>query len=152
MKYSLIILAFLISIPVHCLSQTIDNESFTEMEGQILNIINGYRKSINLDELLYNKEIDGEAKKHSISMATGKTPFSHDGFDARFDRLMKLIGGSSMAENVALGQTTAQEAVDSWLDSQGHKENIEGRFNLTGIGIARGGDGDLYFTQIFLFK
>jgi len=63
---------------------------------------------------------------------------------------MKKIGGDSMAENVALGQTTAQEAVDSWLSSEGHKQNIEGSYNLTGVGVAQGSDGDLYFTQIFL--
>ena len=122
------------------------------MEGQILKIINEHRRSIGLGDLVYNKAVYNEAKQHSINMANGKTPFSHDGFDNRFDRLMKTVGGSSMAENVALGQTTAQDVVDSWLSSEGHKQNIEGDFNLTGIGIARGNDEDLYFTQIFLLE
>lgn len=131
-------------------SQTNEKESFTELEGQVLKIINEHRKLIGLSELKYNKAVYDEAKTHSINMANGKTPFSHDGFDERYERLMKVVGGSSMAENVALGQTTAQEVVDSWLSSKGHKQNIEGDFNLTGIGIAKGDDGDLYFTQIFL--
>ena len=133
-------------------SQTSEKESFTELEGQVLKIINEHRKLIGLSELMYNKEVYNEARKHSLNMAAGRTPFSHDGFDERYDRLMKEVGGTSMAENVALGQTTAQEAVDSWLNSKGHKQNIEGDFNLTGIGIARENDGDLYFTQIFLLN
>ncbi len=152
MKYLfLILIAFLSSVSIG-FSQTNEKESFTEMEGQILKIINEHRRSIDLGDLVYNKAVYNEAKQHSISMASGETPFSHDGFDERFERLVKVIGANSMSENVALGQTTAQDVVDSWLGSKGHKENIEGNFNLTGIGIARGNDGDLYFTQIFLLE
>ncbi|RPH29381.1 MAG: CAP domain-containing protein [Bacteroidales bacterium] len=145
-------LVFFLSSFYISFSQTNENELFTMLEGQILKIINEYRKSIGLEELVFNKDVFNEAKKHSTNMAEGKTPFSHDGFDNRFERLMKVVGGSSMAENVALGQTTAQEVVDNWLSSQGHKQNIEGNFNMTGIGIASGSDGELYFTQIFLLK
>ena len=133
-----------------CFSQTKDRESFSEMEIQVLKLINEHRTSIGLSELKSNEDIYSEALKHSISMAEEKVPFSHDGFEGRADRLLKKVGGDSMAENVALGQTTAQDVVDSWLSSVGHKQNIEGNYNLTGIGIERGNDGDLYFTQIFL--
>jgi len=131
-------------------SQTSEKESFKEMEEQVLMLINNHRISIGLGELKNNEDIHSEALKHSVNMAGEKVSFSHDGFDGRAERLMKKIGGDSMAENVALGQTTAQEAVDSWLSSEGHKQNIEGSYNLTGVGVAQGSDGDLYFTQIFL--
>jgi len=39
--------------------------------------------------------------------------------------------------------------VDGWLNSPGHKKNIEGNFTLTGIGYARDHKGNIYFTQIF---
>ena len=35
------------------------------------------------------------------------------------------------------------------LYSPGHRKNMEGQFNLTGIGCARGKDGVFYFTQLF---
>ena len=152
MKYLLLtLIAFPLSVYIG-FSQTNEKESFTEMEGQVLKIINEHRKAIGLGELVYNIAVYNEAKKHSINMAGGKTPFSHDGFDERFESLVKVLGANSMSENVALGQTTAQDVVDSWLSSEGHKQNIEGNFNLTGIGIARGKNGDLYFTQIFLLE
>lgn len=152
MKYPLLVLLLFFSSLYVCFSQTNESESLKEMEGQILKIINEYRSSMGLGELVYNKEVYNEAKKHSLNMAGGITPFSHDGFDKRFERLTKNIDANSMAENVALGQTSAQDAVNSWLSSQGHKQNIEGNFNLTGIGVSRGSNGELYFTQIFLLK
>jgi len=133
-------------------SQSQSEESIKELEKHVLNLVNEYRSTKGLPALAFNENIYIEAKKHSQNMAEGKTPFSHDGFDGRWDRLTKLVGGNSMAENVAMGQETAQEALDSWLSSTGHRENIEGKFNLTAIGIAQGADGDLYFTQIFLLK
>jgi uncharacterized protein YkwD len=54
-----------------------------------------------------------------------------------------------VAENVASGQMSAREVVDGWLNSPGHRRNIEGNFKLTGIGLARGSRGMIYFTQIF---
>ncbi len=40
--------------------------------------------------------------------------------------------------------------VEQWLTSPGHKRNIVGNYNITGIGIARDKQGKLYYTQIFL--
>jgi uncharacterized protein YkwD len=59
---------------------------------------------------------------------------------------------NAWAENVATGQHTAQSAVDTWLKSQGHRENIEGDYNQTGIGITKGKNGSLFFTEIFIKK
>ena len=52
----------------------------------------------------------------------------------------------------AMGILSAGEVVNMWLNSPGHKRNIEGNFTLTGIGIAEADNGYLYFTQIFLRK
>jgi uncharacterized protein YkwD len=58
-------------------------------------------------------------------------------------------GTNAVAENVAFGSSTAKEVVDGWLNSPGHKKNIEGNYKLTGIGVARDQQAKLYFTQIF---
>jgi uncharacterized protein YkwD len=39
-----------------------------------------------------------------------------------------------------------------WLNSPGHRKNIEGPYNLTGIAMAKAKDGTMYFTQIFINK
>jgi uncharacterized protein YkwD len=32
----------------------------------------------------------------------------------------------------------------------GHRKNIEGPYEVTGIGVARNAQGEVYFTQIFV--
>lgn len=118
---------------------------------EIFTLINKYRTSHNLKPLKMNEAISREAAKHSRNMADGSVPFGHDGFDTRYDRLMATIKKAhAMAENVAYSPGNAQHVVDNWLHSPVHRKNIEGDYNLTGIGIATGANGQVYYTQIFV--
>jgi len=120
------------------------------IEEDILYYVNKDRKSKGLGLLKLNQIESSVANEHSRNMATGKVAFGHDGLTARAKKIRKQLGGISMVgENVASGQMTAKEAVEGWLQSPGHKRNIEGDFTLTGIGWAKGKKGMIYFTQIF---
>ncbi len=46
----------------------------------------------------------------------------------------------------------AGAAVNAWLASTGHRQNIEGDYHLTGVGVASPDNDSLtfYFTQIFI--
>lgn len=121
------------------------------MEEDILVLINKYRKKHGLARLEMADQISAEAEKHSRNMATGHTSFGHSGFDDRLNRLMrKLPGANAGAENVAYGARTAEHVVDMWLNSPGHRKNIVGNYNLTGIGAVKGKDGTTFYTQIFI--
>lgn len=125
------------------------------MEASILRFINDHRRSKGLGNLQTEDAATQQAVLHSKNMATGKTAFGHDGFDQRLNAIKKAMGVSIMsaaAENVAEGQLSAREVVNGWLNSPGHKKNIEGNYTLTGIGVYRDKKGVLYFTQIFLRK
>lgn len=123
----------------------------TRMEDQVLTLINQYREKKDLPPLAPVKLIAAQAEKHSRNMANRKVPFGHSGFDNRMNLLIsKLPGANAAAENVAYGARTAEEVVEMWLNSSGHKKNIKGNYNLTGIGIAKSRNGTLYFTQIFI--
>ena len=124
-----------------------------EIGKNILDYINQYRTSIGLPALQMISEASDQATKHSVEMANHTTAFGHDGYDERINNIVKKIGFvHASAENVAYGKLTAKEVVDLWLNSPGHKKNIEGNYALTGIGIARDADGVFYYTQIFLRK
>ena len=121
------------------------------MEREILNLVNEYRYKKNLQPLEMIGQISEVAEDHSNNMAKNKVPFGHAGFDDRIDGLLKNIkGANAAAENVAYGNIDAEAVVDMWLNSKGHRKNIEGNYNLTGIGISEEKDGRLYFTQIFV--
>lgn len=123
------------------------------MEEDILKYINDYRRSKGLGGLQMIDAASQQAAQHSRNMASGRTAFSHDGFEQRIANIKKAMGADYMAaaaENVALGQLSAREVVNGWLKSAGHKKNIEGNYNLTGVGVARNSKGVMYYTQIFL--
>lgn len=123
------------------------------MEEAILVNINTYRRSKGLVELQVAGSANQQAAEHSRNMATRAVPFGHDGFQQRVSNIVSVIGRvSASAENVAYGQQTARQVVDGWLKSSGHRKNIEGNYNLTGIGVYSASNGDMYFTQIFLKK
>lgn len=118
---------------------------------QILVFVNEYRRSKGLPALQPNSFISSVALGHSRDMLTGKSPFGHDGFRDRINRISARLGKLHVAaENVADGPMGAREVVDGWLHSPGHRRNIEGDFRLTGIGVATRSDGMVYFTQIFV--
>ena len=121
--------------------------------AEVMTLINEHRIAIGKRPLSSDAAIAKEALRHSKDMAAGKVAFGHDGFEARVGRLKKRIKpANAWAENVAEGARTAEAVVDMWLHSEMHKENIEGDYNLSGIGIARAKDGTYYYTQIFLLK
>jgi len=129
------------------------NNQYTDFEYQkkILFYVNEYRKKHHLSPLKMNNEISMEATRHSKNMASHATPFGHNKFNERIKRLYKQCkkcnGG---AENVAYYRLDPKKLVDAWISSRGHRRNIEGNYNYTGIGIAHGKKGWGYFTQIFL--
>ncbi|MBO9199382.1 MULTISPECIES: CAP domain-containing protein [Niastella] len=123
---------------------------YASMADDVLKYVNEYRRKKRLPALAMNSAMIAEAIKHSENMAARRTSFGHNGFQGRWNRISSALNGvSEIAENVAMGSTTARQVVDRWLKSPVHKENIEGNYNITGIGIAADKKGVLYFTQIF---
>lgn len=123
------------------------------MNERILQLVNQHRRSIGKGDLKMIDVASAQALQHSKDMMNGRTPFGHDGFDTRANAVKNSIGFiNGAAENVAYGQMSAEEVVDGWLHSPGHKRNIEGDYNLTGIGVAQNRDGVIYFTQLFVLK
>lgn len=124
-----------------------------EFQTDILSYVNDYRKSLEKPPLQLLQPINLIAIGHSLDMASHQIPFGHQGFDTRWDQIMKTEPGMmQMAENVAFGKLTAKEVVDLWINSPGHQTNLIGNYNFTGIGIAESEDGTLYFTQIYIRK
>ena len=123
------------------------------MEKSINQQINQYRQSRKLPPLTLDSRISAQAKIHSQNMASGKVPFSHDGFEQRVSIIRRQIPYQAAAENVAFNQgysNPAEQAVDGWIKSDGHRVNIEGQYNLTGVGIVKNAKNEYYFTQLFI--
>lgn len=117
----------------------------------ILRYVNEYRAQKHLPPLTMNVKISAEAAHHSIAMAKKSIPFGHSSFNTRIQHINHEIKDyKAGAENVAYYKTNAKKLVEAWISSPGHRRNILGNYNLTGIGIAYGKNGWAYYTQIFV--
>jgi uncharacterized protein YkwD len=75
---------------------------------------------------------------------------NHNDFVARSENIMSVLGAKTVSENIAFNYSTAQSALNAWLASPGHKENIEGNFTHFGISIRENpATGKKYYTNIF---
>ena len=127
--------------------------SIASLEQAVRDRVNQYRASRSLPALAIDTRISEQARIHSQNMATGKVPVSHDGVYQRLQTINRVIPLSAAGENVAYNygyKNPANAAVEFWLKSTAHRQNIEGNFNLAGIGVAKDPRGYYYFTQIFI--
>lgn len=135
------------------IAQQPNDAELANLEMAVHEQINEYRRSQNLTPLTLNAAISQQARVHSKAMASGRVPFSHQGFEERVRAIAQSIPYRQAAENVAYNQGYADpvtQAVQGWLNSPGHRKNIEGDFDLTGIGVIKNAQGDYYFTQVFI--
>jgi len=124
---------------------------------QVHELINQHRLNQGLDSLIWNDACADQCRQHSRDMAEGNVPFGHDGFNERVESIAVELGitvvaaGENVAYNMGMSDP-ARAAVDAWLASSGHRQNIEGNYRLTGVGVACPAQESLtfYFTQIFI--
>jgi uncharacterized protein YkwD len=119
---------------------------------EVLRLTNAAREKQGLTPLRLNEALTKAAQAHADDMAK-KGYFSHeapDGTDmvVRIDRVGYRYRG--IAENIAMGQRSPQQAVDGWLKSPGHRRNmLNASYRDLGVGISKDGKGVLRWVQVF---
>ncbi|MUU78714.1 CAP domain-containing protein [Winogradskyella endarachnes] len=123
---------------------------YKTIDFEILDLINMYRTTINLEPLTLLNEATRESIVHNQYMINEGT-VSHDFFYVRFQNLVEAVEAKKVLENVGYGFCNAESVVNAWLNSDGHRANIENP-NITEIGISSSQDthGKYYFTNIFV--
>lgn len=123
-----------------------------ELEEQALRLVNAHRVGRGLTRLAPDTDLAALARIHSAAMAR-RGKLDHAGIEERHIEAEHSGPAARFAENVmlALGTETkpAEAAVGRWLESDLHLVHIEGRYERTGMGVARGDEGVYYFTQLF---
>lgn len=128
-----------------------DTHPYSFLESEVIREVNEHRQEQGLPDLRQLNLIREIARSHSKDMAKQIVTFGHDGFANRVDEIKASIQNvNGVGENVLYGADDAKAAVGMWLQSEGHKNNIEGSFTHTGVGIASDKDNKLYYTQIFV--
>lgn len=121
-------------------------------EQQVISLTNQHRTAHGCGALAGNAALTNAARKHSNEMAANNTMthYGANGSDAG-DRIAQAgYVATRWAENVAYGQTTPREVVDSWMASPGHRVNIlDCRLAEIGVGHTVNKAGVPYWTQDF---
>ncbi|MDV3353304.1 calcium-binding protein [Leptolyngbyaceae cyanobacterium CCMR0082] len=127
-------------------------------EREVLELTNEFRAQNGLKPLVFDQSLNKAADQHSKDMAQ-KDFFSHQGQNGSSpaDRA-KNAGYESgfVGENIAAGYRSAQDVVDGWINSPGHRANLlNSNYNEIGIGyyFLENDTGSVnynsYWTQVF---
>ena len=128
--------------------------NFANFQKEVLDLVNVERSNRGLQPLKFNSELSNVATLKSQDMID-KNYFDHTSptYGSPFDMMKKFgISYRAAGENIAMGQKTPQEVMNSWMNSDGHRKNIlNPDFTELGVGIASNGSS-LYWTQMSIGK
>ncbi|MCF6138448.1 SafA/ExsA family spore coat assembly protein [Pseudalkalibacillus berkeleyi] len=130
-----------------------DNSGVRSIEYQVVQLVNDERAKYGLQPLQENWELSRVARYKSKDMIENNY-FSHTSptYGSPFKMIEDFgITYRSAGENIAAGQQTAEEVVNAWMNSEGHRKNIlSSNYTEIGVGYAKGGNYGHYWTQMFI--
>lgn len=139
--------------PYQKLKIPLKSKEDVSIENQVLQIVNQERSKQGLQPLTLNWELSRVAKIKSQDMRD-RNYFNHQSptYGSPFDMMRNFgISYKSAGENIAAGQRTPQEVMNSWMNSSGHRANIlSSSYTQLGIGYVAGGSYGTYWTQMFI--
>ncbi|HVT57169.1 MAG TPA: CAP domain-containing protein [Thermoanaerobaculia bacterium] len=123
--------------------QTAGLRDLSRVRAEMLTKVNAVRKHAGVGPLTVDSRLDEAAQRHAEDMLK-RSYFAHQSPDGKSVRERARATGynwATIGENLAEGQTTVDEVVDSWMHSRAHRENLlDGRFTQLGLGLAFGRD------------
>lgn len=123
-------------------------EEFNKSQILLLELHNRERKNKGIEELKIDKKLCEYAQKHAENMVA-KNSLYH----SKMVELMKESKSRLVGENVAWGQKTEEDVVNSWMWSPMHRWNILGKsYTRVGFGMAKNDDGSIYWCVVFANK
>jgi len=136
---------------------TSSGQQISEIELGIHRLVNEERQKAGIKHLVLVTKLSAIARSHSLDMAennyfshkslAGLSP-SHRAQAAEFVCVGSYYSG--VGENISLGRRTAEQIVDGWMNSPGHRKNIlNTRYIKEGVGVVVETSGRIYATQDF---
>ena len=129
-----------------------DNQ-MTTMKQQVVNLVNQERKQRGLKLYQDNTKVAKVAQIKAEDMRDNNY-FSHQSptYGSPFEMLKQFnVKYTAAGENIAKGQRTAEEVMNSWMNSPGHRKNIlSKKYTQIGIGLAKNDRGANYWVQMFI--
>lgn len=128
------------------------DQGISQVAQQVIDLTNAERRRNGLPNLKADSQLSGVAQKKSEDMRQNNY-FSHTSptYGSPFDMMRDFgVTYKTAGENIAQGQQSAQEVVQAWMNSEGHRKNILSK-DFTHIGIGYDSNGH-HWTQMFIGK
>ena len=121
---------------------TVTNEG-----SQVFQLVNQRRKENGLAELTYRNDIQDAANIRANEIIS---TFSHTRPDGSSCFTAVTVNYYAIGENIASGQKNAEEVMNAWMNSPGHRANIlSAQFTGKAVGVVQY-QGVSYWVQIFI--
>lgn len=117
---------------------TVSDDAAKPETDAALPLVNALRARNGLSTLSKSPAAETAAIFQARRMAKADKMSHIIGFnDSFFSRMKAGEVPLPAAENIATGQDTVERAVQAWIDSKKHLENMLGRYNGLGVAVAR---------------
>ena len=130
----------------------IPNEGQLSYAEQVVKLVNEERAKAGLPALKMDADITAAANVRAKEI---KQKFSHARPDgSSFSSVLKEQGVSfrGSGENIAWGQKSAEQVMNGWMNSDGHRANIlNPNFKNIGVGHYQDENGVNYWVQLFTY-
>ncbi len=116
--------------------------------AEVIRLVNAERAKAGLSPLSVVSDLNSYAQLRSTEIVS---KFAHERLDGSdpLDYVMNTGKYFTCGENIAMGQRSPEEVMNSWMNSPGHRANIlNGNFSCIGVGCCNS-NGRLYWVQIF---
>lgn len=134
-------------------TETAEQVKVTQQAREVLELVNKERAKVGAKALTLSDSLTNIATIKAQDMAD-KGYFDHTSptYGSPFDMLKRFgVQYSSAGENIAAGQKDANEVMNSWMNSSGHRANIlKADYEQIGIGYVTGGRWGTYWVQLFI--
>lgn len=120
-------------------------------EIDLLNIVNDYRESKGLNRLELIEHLSYMSFKHNEYMIKNSN-ITHFGFEYRENNIKIVLNAISVGENIAYGYSTNISTLNSWINSNSHRINLERDYTHFGTSILIDSNNKKYYTIIFIKK
>lgn len=139
--------------PANKNEETPNNQATSgNFQTKVIQLTNQERQKNGLQPLTMDPKVSKVAQTKAEDM-TSKHYFSHTSptYGSPFKMLEDFgVDYKTAAENIAQGQTTPEQVVNSWMNSSGHRQNILSK-NVTHIGVGYSSGGNNW-SQMFIGK
>jgi uncharacterized protein YkwD len=103
-------------------------------EKKLIELTNAERRRYGLSPLSIERDLLTSTRDHCYWMASARS-LQHT--------------TAAVAENIAMGQRSCEEALGSWMASPGHRANILGSYSRLGMAAYQTSDGTIYWCLQF---